>query len=73
LIVPGLAVRHYSGKKRLVLAYLIGAAGYASGLVLSTLYDLPSGALIVWCLTVLAIGVYAAGPKPNGRQRSNHH
>jgi zinc/manganese transport system permease protein len=73
LIVPGLAVRHYSGKKRLVLAYLIGAAGYASGLVLSTLYDLPSGALIVWCLTVLAIGVYAAGPKPNGRQRSIHH
>jgi zinc/manganese transport system permease protein len=73
LIVPGLAVRHYSGKKRLVLAYLIGAAGYASGLVLSTLYDLPSGALIVWCLTVLAIGVYAAGPKPDGRQRLNHH
>lgn len=73
LIVPGLAVRHYVGKKRLVLAYLIGAAGYASGLVLSTLYDLPSGALIVWCLTVLAMGVYALGPKPDVAQRVASH
>jgi len=73
LIVPGLAVRHYVGKKRLVLAYLIGAAGYASGLVLSTLYDLPSGALIVLCLTIIAIAVYAFGPKPDGAQRVAHH
>jgi zinc/manganese transport system permease protein len=72
LIVPGLAVRHYTGKKRIVLAYLIGAAGYATGLVLSTLFDLPSGALIVWCLAAIAMAVYAAGPKGNG-QRSLHH
>ncbi|SFU57539.1 metal ABC transporter permease [Pseudoduganella namucuonensis] len=62
LIVPALAVRHYA-KWRLPLAYLIGAGGYAAGLVLSTMYDLPSGALIVWCLTVLAMAVYACGPK----------
>ena len=72
LIVPGLAVRHYVGKKRMALAYMIGAAGYASGLVLSTLFDLPSGALIVWCLTVLAMAVYAAGPKRHGAARSRH-
>lgn len=64
LIVPALAVRNYV-KRKLVLAYLIGAGGYAAGLVLSTLYDLPSGALIVWCLTMLAVLVYALGPKPS--------
>ncbi len=64
LIVPALAVRHYSARRRLWLAYLVGAGGYASGLVLSTLYDLPSGALIVWCLTLLAMLVYALGPRP---------
>src|SRR5476649_93748 len=73
LIVPGLAVRHYVGKKRMVLAYLIGAGGYAAGLVLSTLFDLPSGALIVLCLTIIAIAVYAFGPKPDGAQRVAHH
>ena len=44
------------------LAYLIGLGGYAVGLVLSTLFDLPSGALIVWCLALLAIVVHAFGP-----------
>ncbi len=40
------------------------AGGYALGLVLSVLLDLPSGALIVWCLALLAMLVYACGPKP---------
>jgi zinc/manganese transport system permease protein len=62
LIVPSLGVRHYSEKKRLPLAYLIGVGGYAMGLVLSMLYDLPSGAIIVWCLALLAILVHAFGP-----------
>lgn len=69
LIVPALAVRHYQ-KQRLLLAYLIGAGGYASGLVLSTLFDLPSGALIVWCLTLLAMLAYAAGPRPLAMPRT---
>ena len=64
LIVPSLAVRHYHDKKRLLLAYAIGAGGYAAGLTLSTMLDLPSGALIVWCLTSLAMLVYGFGPKP---------
>ncbi len=64
LIVPSLAVRHYAGRRRLALAYLTGVGGYASGLVLSVVLDLPSGALIVWCLALLAMAVYAAGPKP---------
>jgi zinc/manganese transport system permease protein len=63
LIVPSLAVRNYREGLRLPVAYLVGAAGYAAGLVMSVIFDLPSGALIVWCVTVLAIAVYAAGPK----------
>jgi zinc/manganese transport system permease protein len=31
--------------------------------VLSSLFDLPSGALIVWCLAALAIAVYALGSR----------
>jgi zinc/manganese transport system permease protein len=64
LIVPSLAVRHYRPGRRLAFAYLTGIGGYGCGLVLSVLLDLPSGALIVWCLTVLAMLVYALGPKP---------
>ena len=64
LIVPSLAVRHYGDRARLVLAYLTGVGGYGIGLVLSTILDLPSGALIVWCVTLLGMLVYARGPKP---------
>ena len=62
LIVPSLGVRNHAPRWRLALAYLIGTGGYAIGLVLSTLFDLPSGALIVWCLTLLAIVAHAFGP-----------
>jgi zinc/manganese transport system permease protein len=64
LIVPSLAVRHYRSALRLPVAYLTGVGGYGVGLVLSTVLDLPSGALIVWCLALLAMLVYAVGPNP---------
>lgn len=63
LIVPALGARNYPDRKRLPLAYAVGIGGYAMGLLLSTLFDLPSGALIVWCLALLAILGYAAGPR----------
>ncbi|HEX2530152.1 MAG TPA: metal ABC transporter permease [Burkholderiaceae bacterium] len=63
LIVPSLGVRNYAQGKRLPLAYLTGLGGYAAGLLLSMLFDLPSGALIVWCLALLAVLLYALGPK----------
>ena len=65
LIIPSLATRNRESRTRLPLAYAIGAAGYAAGLVLSSLFDLPSGALIVWCLAGLAIVAYAFGPADN--------
>ncbi|MEO5845535.1 MAG: metal ABC transporter permease, partial [Caldimonas sp.] len=61
LIVPALGSRRVAlPRSRLLLAYAIGVLGYAAGLVLSSALDLPSGALIVWCLVALAIAAYAA-------------
>ena len=62
LMVPGLATRRF-GRGRLAAAYGVGLAGYAAGLLLSTLVDLPSGAMIVWCMTVCAILTFALGPR----------
>lgn len=62
LIVPSLAVRHYAERRRLLFAFFTGVGGYAIGLVMSILFDLPAGALIVWCLSLLAMLVYGLGP-----------
>jgi zinc/manganese transport system permease protein len=64
LIVPALACRHYPPGLRLYMGYGLGVAGYAMGLLLSALYDLPSGAVIVLSLVLLAIPVYGLGPRP---------
>lgn len=54
LIVPALAVRQ-AGRNSLFLAYGMGACGYAVGLVASALFDLPTGAVVVWSLGILAV------------------
>ncbi len=61
LILPALAVRRLPGRSGLMIAWAIGAAGYALGLVFSAMFDLPSGALIVCALACVAI-VYAFLP-----------
>jgi zinc/manganese transport system permease protein len=55
LIVPALATTGVPGRAGLVVAYAVGVAGYVAGLVLSALFDLPSGALIVWTLAACAV------------------
>lgn len=55
LIIPALAVRQRSPRGGLWLAYAIGALGYALGLVLSAWYDVPSGAVIVWAIAIVAL------------------
>lgn len=57
LIVPALAVR---GRRRgaIWIAYAIGTAGYAIGLLASAWWDLPSGAAIVWALVL--VGLFGA-------------
>ena len=66
LIVPSLGTRDWPESRRLPLAYAIGVAGYAIGLVLSAALDLPSGALIVWCLALLAVAAHALSPARAG-------
>ena len=56
LIIPALAAyRLQPGKQKLLLAYVCGVCGYISGLVISTLADLPSSPTIVLSLTGCAI------------------
>lgn len=55
LIMPALGVRGLREKPALAAAFLLGVVAYAAGLILSTVFDLPSGALIVWCLAGCAI------------------
>jgi zinc/manganese transport system permease protein len=55
LIVPALAVRQYPDRVGLWVAYAIGACGYALGLVMSAWYDVPSGAVIVWAIAIMAL------------------
>jgi zinc/manganese transport system permease protein len=53
LILPALAVRSCR-RHALLWGYLIAAAGYTAGLLLSALLDLPAGAMIVLTLAVAA-------------------
>ena len=50
LILPAIAARKHSGHSGLWPGYLVGTLGYATGLLLSLLLDLPTGALIVCAL-----------------------
>jgi zinc/manganese transport system permease protein len=59
LIIPALATRALVGRRREVAAYLLGAAAYALGLAASAWLDLPSGAVVVLALAVLAIATAA--------------
>jgi len=49
LILPALAVYRLR-QHALKIAFLIGSSSYLIGLLLSTLFDLPAGPLIVWLL-----------------------
>jgi zinc/manganese transport system permease protein len=63
LIIPALATRRQGGPRRYAIAYGLGALGYALGLALSAVFDLPSGAVIVW--TLAACGLVGAMTIPS--------
>ena len=52
LVVPALAT-FYDRQHRYLKAYSIGVLGYAAGLLVSALADLPSGAMIVCAITIV--------------------
>jgi zinc/manganese transport system permease protein len=53
LMVPALATRN-ARHGGLPAGYVIGFLGYLSGLVVSAVFDLPTGAVIVWTLAIVA-------------------
>ncbi|TAM43950.1 MAG: metal ABC transporter permease [Gammaproteobacteria bacterium] len=55
LIVPALATRRLTGWRQLLWGYATGVAGYATGILASALFDLPTGAVTVWTLTLAAV------------------
>ena len=61
LIVPAVATSGLPRRRRLVVAYAIGVAGYALGLALSAVLDLPSGAVVVCTLAGCALAWKALG------------
>ena len=55
LIIPALATQRLSGRLRLLTGYLLGAVAFVAGIVLSALFDLPTGAMTVWTMALLAL------------------
>ena len=57
LIIPALATMHLSGGNRLLVGYIIGALSFFAGIVLSAIFDIPTGAIIVWTMAAIALVV----------------
>lgn len=55
LIMPAIATARLTDKTAIITGLLIGIAAYGSGLMISLLCDLPSGAMIVWTMLVSAL------------------
>jgi zinc/manganese transport system permease protein len=55
LIVPAAATYRHAANRQLALGYVLALASYFVGLAASVLTDLPSSAVIVWAMAVLAI------------------
>jgi len=55
LIIPALATTGIRRGNRLLTGYAVGAASYFLGIVLSNLLDLPTGAVIVWSMVLVAL------------------
>jgi zinc/manganese transport system permease protein len=58
LILPALATVKISNRRHAsMLAFLVGISGYGIGLVLSALFDLPSGGVIIWVMAFISVWV----------------
>ena len=55
LIIPALATTGIRRGNRLLAGYLVGAVSFLIGILVSVLLDLPTGAVIVWSMAVIAL------------------
>jgi zinc/manganese transport system permease protein len=67
LIVPAVATYRHAAGRQLGLGYALGFASYVLGLAVSVVTDLPSSAVIVWSMAMVAIAVHlTARAAPRG-------
>jgi zinc/manganese transport system permease protein len=64
LIIPALASRTQVPSRQLTVGYIVGVIGYAIGLIASALLDLPSGAVVVWVLALVATAIALLARRP---------
>lgn len=55
LIIPALATAGIKRGNRLIAGYLVGGVSYLAGILLSVMFDLPTGAVIVWSMAAIAL------------------
>ena len=55
LIIPALAAKRFAPKLALPVGYSVGLAGYVVGLIASSAFDLPTGAVIVVTLLIMLV------------------
>jgi zinc/manganese transport system permease protein len=55
LIIPAIATRNINAPIRIQAGYVCGAVAFLTGLVVSTITDLPTGAVIVWTLFLVGL------------------
>lgn len=56
LIVPALVALLFSNSH--LMAWLTGLLAYSTGLICSSMFDLPSGPLIAWCMAFVGLSMY---------------
>jgi zinc/manganese transport system permease protein len=66
LIIPALAGRFHPARRQLAVGYGVGVLGYVLGLSLSAVFDLPSGAVVVWALALIAVIAALSAPRRPG-------
>ena len=66
LVIPALAT-FYSRGRRYAKAYAIGVLGYAVGLMLSAMTDLPSGAMVVCAMATVGAAFFLLTSRPQSR------
>ncbi|MFN0039611.1 MAG: metal ABC transporter permease [Burkholderiales bacterium] len=71
LIIPALATRN-ARRLRLTKAYAVAGLGYGAGLLASTAFDLPTGAIIVWTMALAGIVFACLQPAAARPAREDH-
>jgi zinc/manganese transport system permease protein len=71
LIIPALAAKRFAEPMRLGVGYGVGLGGYVIGLIASSVFDLPTGAVIVVALlAVMLVAVLASLVAPKAARQA---